>query len=111
MASPDVLQPFRPSARKARAPDAVKPHTLPDLLFRRVAETPDGTAFRWFDEVRGDWVRESWRGFGTRNHPLRGRVSRERSRRATASQSISRTASTGSRSTSQRCEPGCGCGR
>jgi len=39
---------------------------LPGLLARRVALTPDGEAYRHYDEDRAAWVGVSWREFGAR---------------------------------------------
>ncbi|HEX7891320.1 MAG TPA: long-chain fatty acid--CoA ligase [Ramlibacter sp.] len=47
-------------------PDLENIRTLPGLLARRVALTPDGEAYRHFDEGRAAWVGVSWREFGAR---------------------------------------------
>jgi long-chain acyl-CoA synthetase len=41
-------------------------HTLAELLAWRVARTPEGEAYRQFDEARGTWRSTSWRDFGER---------------------------------------------
>jgi long-chain acyl-CoA synthetase len=40
--------------------------TLPRLLARRVALTPDAPAYRQFDPASGAWASVSWRGFNER---------------------------------------------
>jgi long-chain acyl-CoA synthetase len=40
--------------------------TLPELLAWRVTRTPDGEAYRCYDEARGAWQGVRWRAFGER---------------------------------------------
>lgn len=48
------------------APVASLASTLPELLAARIAATPDGEAYRQFDEAQDRWVSLSWRQAGER---------------------------------------------
>ncbi len=53
-----------PSAPFAGDADLAAVLTLPQLLERRVRETPSGEAYRAFDAAAGDWRSLTWRDFG-----------------------------------------------
>src|SRR3954462_2919074 len=55
---------MRPASPPASDLTAVR--TLAELLAWRVARTPQGEAYRVFDEARQAWTACSWQGFGDR---------------------------------------------
>ncbi len=54
----DQLMPI--STRPSVHPDIIKLKTLPELFAWRVAHTPQGEAYRQFDESDGKWVSTTW---------------------------------------------------
>lgn len=62
--SPSPRVPSSPAAPAAGGLEAVR--TLAGLLAWRIAQTPEGEAWRQYDEARAAWAATSWREFGER---------------------------------------------
>ena len=49
-------------------PDVVQ--TLPGLFWKRVAQTPERVAYRFFDTVGERWKDITWKGHGRQGSPM-----------------------------------------